>query len=93
MRIDAYSQIQSLYQTQKVKSTQKTAQTKATATDKISISSFGKDMQVAKAALKNTSDIREDLTSSIKAQVDNGTYSVDTESFADKLLAKYQQMI
>lgn len=93
MRIDAYSQIQSLYQTQKVKSTQKTAPTRASVSDQISISSIGKDMQTAKAALKNTSDIREDLTASIKAQVNNGTYSVSNESFADKLLAKFQEMM
>ncbi|MBR1861056.1 MAG: flagellar biosynthesis anti-sigma factor FlgM [Lachnospiraceae bacterium] len=90
MRIEAYNQIQSLYQTQKVRQTQK-ANAVNRPSDQISISSFGKDMQVAKAALASTPDIREDITADIKKQIQNGTYSVSTESFADKLLAKYQQ--
>ena len=90
MRIEAYNQIQSLYQTQKVRQTQK-ANAVNRPSDQISNSSFGKDMQVAKAALASTPDIREDITADIKKQIQNGTYSVSTESFADKLLAKYQQ--
>ncbi len=92
MRIDAYSQVQSLYQTQKARTTQKTGAV-AKSTDKLQISSFGKDIQAAKAALAQSPDIREDITAPIKAQVQNGTYSVSTESFADKLLAKYQSSI
>ena len=92
MRIEAYNQIQSLYQTQKVRQTQK-ANAVNRPSDQISISSFGKDMQVAKAALASTPDIREDITADIKKQIQNGTYSVSTESFADKLLAKYQQSL
>jgi len=90
MRIEAYNQVQSVYQTQKARQTQKTNAV-SRPSDQISISSFGKDLQVAKAALANTPDIREDLTASVKEQVKNGTYNVSTESFADKLLAKYQQ--
>jgi negative regulator of flagellin synthesis FlgM len=48
-------------------------------------------MQVAKAALASTPDIREDVTSKLKEQINNGTYSVSTESFAEKLLEKYKQ--
>ncbi|MCR4617449.1 MAG: flagellar biosynthesis anti-sigma factor FlgM [Lachnospiraceae bacterium] len=90
MRIEAYNQVANVYQAQKVQKTQKTNAV-AHASDQISISSFGKDMQVAKAALANTPDIREDLTADIKKQVQNGTYNVSTESFADKLMAKFQQ--
>ncbi len=91
MRIDAYTQVQSLYQTQRVKTTQKAAAVNR-GTDKVQISSFGKDIQTAKAALAKTPDIREDLTASLKSQVQSGTYNVSSESFADKLLAKYQQL-
>ena len=90
MRIEAYNQVQSVYQTQKARQTQK-ANAVSRPSDQISISSFGKDLQVAKAALANTPDIREDLTASVKEQVKNGTYNVSAESFADKLLAKYNQ--
>lgn len=90
MRIEAYNQVQSVYQTQKARQVQKPG-TAVRPSDQISISSFGKDLQVAKAALANTPDIREDLTADIKQQVQSGTYNVSTESFADKLLAKFQQ--
>lgn len=90
MRIESYTQVQQLYQTQKARQTQKTNQAYRPS-DQISISSFGKDMQVAKAALASTPDIREDVTSKLKEQINNGTYSVSTESFAEKLLEKYKQ--
>ena len=90
MRIEAYNQVQALYQTQKTKATQKSASV-SKGTDQLQISSIGKDIQTAKAAVSGASDIREDLTASIKQQVQDGSYSVDTESFASKLLAKYQE--
>ncbi len=89
MRIEAYNQIQNVYQAQKAYKPQKAGEAYRP-TDSISISSFGKDLQVAKAAIANAPDIRADLTADVKAQVKNGTYNVSTESFADKLLAKYQ---
>ena len=49
MRIEAYTQVQQLYQSQKVSRTQKT-QT-ASHTDRLQISSQGKDFQTAKAAV------------------------------------------
>ena len=91
MRIEAYNQIQSVYQTQKPRQTQKTAAS-AYASDKVSISSFGADMAAAKAAVKNASDVRTEITEPLKAQIQNGTYNVPVESFADKLFAKYQEM-
>ena len=89
MRIEAYTQVQSLYQTQKARTTQKTG-TVSRGTDQVQISSFGKEIQTAKAAVAGAPDIREDVTAPIKAQIQNGTYSVSNESFAEKLLAKYQ---
>jgi negative regulator of flagellin synthesis FlgM len=90
MRIEAYNQVQSVYQTQKTRQVQKTNATSHVA-DQISISSFGKDLQIAKAALAKTPDMREDLVAEVKKQVQNNEYNVSTESFADKLLAKFQQ--
>ena len=72
MRIEAYTQVQQLYQSQ--------------------ISSQGKDFQTAKAAVAAAPDIREELTAPIKARIQNGTYSVDTASFAEKLLQKQEEM-
>jgi len=90
MRIEAYTQVQQIYNSQKVNKAQKA--TSVARTDNLQISSIGRDIQTAKAALAGTSDIREELTAPIKAQVQDGTYSVSNESFAEKLLKKYEEM-
>lgn len=90
MRIDAYSQVQQIYQTQKPQKTTATAKTTRSFADNLQISSIGKDIQTAKQALASTPDIREDVTAPIKSSIAAGTYNVSTESFADKLLEKYQ---
>ena len=90
MRIEAYNQAQQIYQAKKINQTQKTGT--VSRTDQLQISSFGKDIQVVKAALAGAPDVREQLTAPIKAQVQNGTYSVDNATFAEKLLKKYEEM-
>ena len=90
MRIEAYNQVQQIYQSQKVNRSQKTG--KVASTDRLQISSFGKDIQTAKAAVAGASDIREDVTAPIKARIQSGTYQVSSESFAEKLLKKYEEM-
>lgn len=90
MRIEAYTNVQQLYQSRKVNRSQKTGNT--VASDKVQISSFGRDIQVAKAAVAGSPDVREELTAPIKAKIQNGTYSVSNGSFADKLLQKYEEM-
>lgn len=88
MRIEAYNQIQQIYQPKKVQRPQSTA--KASFSDNLQISSIGKDIQTAKQAVAAAPDVREDITAPIKASIANGTYNVSPESFADKLLEKYQ---
>lgn len=90
MRIDAYTQVQQLYQTQKINRSQKSGN--VTKSDKVQISSFGKEIQAAKAAVAGSPDIREELTAPIKAKIQNGTYEVSNSSFAEKLLQKYEEM-
>ena len=90
MRIEAYTQVQQLYQAQKVNRAQKSVAVGQT--DKLQISNFGRDIQTAKAAVAGSPDIREELTASIKAKIQNGTYEVSNESFAEKLLQKYEEM-
>ncbi len=92
MRIEAYTQVQQLYKTQKT-SRGAVAGAAESAKDQVQISSMGKDFQTAKAALAETLDIREDLTESIKARVQSGTYHVDNSSFAEKLLEKYNALM
>lgn len=90
MRIEAYTQVQQIYQSKKVNQTK--AAGSAAKTDQVQISSFGKEIQAAKAALAGTPDIREDLTASIKARVQDGTYKVDNAAFAEKLISKFEEM-
>ena len=90
MRIEAYTQVQQLYNTKKVNKAE--AKSKVSFSDQLQISSIGKDIQTAKAAVAGSADVREDITAPIKAQIQAGTYEVNAESFADKLLKKYEEM-
>lgn len=92
MRIEAYTQVQQLYNNQK-KTTKTSAASNVGKSDQIQISSIGKDFQIAKAAVSASSDIREDLVAPIKAGIQNGTYRVSGESFAEKLLQKYESSL
>ena len=84
MRIEAYSQIQNLYQTKSTSAPAK-AGTRGSFMDSLNLSGAGKDMQVAKEALKSAPDIREDKVAAIKAAYQSGLYNVSSEDFADKL--------
>lgn len=90
MRIEAYTQVQQLYQNRKVNKTQQSTST--TRTDEVQISSLGKDIQTAKAAVSAAPDVREDVVSSLKSQVQSGNYQVENSAFAQKLMEKYEEM-
>lgn len=90
MRIEAYTQVQQIYNTNKTAKTQSAG--KASFKDQLQISSVGKDIQTAKAAVAGSSDIREDMIAPLKEKIQNGTYEVSADSFADKLFAKYEEM-
>ncbi len=95
MRIDAYNQIAQVYGT---KATTKTSKAQAAygvaqGTDQLTISQTARDFQVAKAAVSEASDVREDKVAKLKAMVDSGSYTVKEEDFASKLLAKYNEKI
>jgi len=89
MRIEAYTQVQQIYQSQKTDKSRK--ETATASADEVQISSFGHDIQTAKAAIAKSPDIREAMTASIKEKVQNGTYEVNVGSFADKLLSKFEE--
>lgn len=86
MRIEAYNQVQQIYQANKVKKAP--AGSSVSQTDQLQFSSFGKEIGTAQAALSGVPDIREELTAPIKAKIQNGTYKVDNASFAERLLQK-----
>ena len=82
MRIDAYNQIAQVYKTT-------SAENARHGRDEVQISSFGRDYQIAKQAVTEAADIREDKVAELKAKVNSGNYFVDTADFAKKLLEKY----
>ena len=89
MRIEAYSQVQQIYSNNKVNKTQQLKKTNDVR-DTVSFSSIGKDIQVAKQAVSEAPNIREDIVAPLKAAIKNGTYDVSGEAFAEKLLAKFE---
>ncbi|MBD5545492.1 MAG: flagellar biosynthesis anti-sigma factor FlgM [Lachnospiraceae bacterium] len=91
MRIEAYTQVQQVYNTTKSSKSIKT--NTAGYRDAVQISSMGKDIQIAKQAVANTPDIREEVVAPLKASVQAGTYYVSNESFADKLLEQYKETL
>lgn len=88
MRIDAYSQISQIYAANKPKQIDR-ANPVAGVKDEFKMSSAGRDMQIAKQAVAEASDIREDKVADIKQRMDSGSYRVDTGDFASMLLEKY----
>ncbi len=90
MRIEAYTQIQQLYNTNKV--TIGSSVAKQGRLDEVQISSVGLNIQNAKAAVNASPDIRYDVVEPLKKAVQDGTYEVSGESFAEKLMKKYEEM-
>jgi len=92
MRIDAYNQISQLYKTGKSTRTNNASGISSTR-DEVQISQTAKDYQIAKQAVAGASDVREDKVAQIKASIESGNYNVDADSFASKLLEKYNATI
>ena len=92
MRIEAYNQVAQLYKTNKT-STTRPASASAMGRDEVQISSFGRDYQIAKKAVSEASDVREDKVAKLKSMVDSGAYNVEPGDFASKLLEKYNQKL
>lgn len=89
MRIDAYNQIQQIYGTKKLSKAEEKKKTTSSFRDQLILSSTAMDTAIAKQAVANVPDVREDLVGSLKQQIDNDTYEVDADDFAGKLLEKY----
>ena len=88
MRIEAYNQLQQVYNTRKVRPAAATQQS-AKVTDTVQISSIGRDILTAKNAVKDAPDVRAEVVEPIRSRVQSGTYSVPTTDFADKLAESY----
>lgn len=92
MRIDAYNQIREIYKTSQSSKATKSEKTEGRR-DQVEISQTGRDYQVAKKAVAEAPDVREDLVNSIKSKINAGTYEVSGNDFARKVIEKYNQQI
>lgn len=89
MRIEAYNNIAQVYKANKPVKTNR-AQA-ASGKDEVTISRAGRDFQVAKQAVSEAPDIREDKVAEAKAKIQSGTYDVSSSDFASKLMEKMAQ--
>lgn len=90
MRVEAYTQVQQMYKASTTKKNEKASTVGFH--DQLEISSMGKDIQIARQAVTSSSDIREDVIAPIKSSIQNGTYEVASDSFAEKLMKKQEEM-
>lgn len=91
MRIETYNQVAGLYKLNKPTKAANTAGVASTR-DQVQISQVGKDYQIAKQAVADASDVREDKVADLKAKIESGTYKVSAGDFASKLLEKYNAL-
>lgn len=91
MRIEAYNQVAQLYKTNKSVKAQNTSGP-ANTRDGVTISQTGHDYQIAKQAVAEASDIREDKVALLKTRIESGSYTVDSGDFANKLIEKYNAL-
>lgn len=91
MRIEAYNQVAALYKT--TSATKTRTSHSVSGRDEVQISQAGRDFQVAKQAVAQSPDIREDKVAQLKAKIDSGEYQVSADDFASRLLEKYNQYL
>lgn len=87
MRIETYNQVASLYKSNRTMKAQSSQGVNPR--DQVYISQAGRDYQIAKQAVADSPDIREDKVSQLRSSMQSGSYMVGTSDFAGKLLEKY----
>ncbi|MCI9176856.1 MAG: flagellar biosynthesis anti-sigma factor FlgM [Lachnospiraceae bacterium] len=88
MRIEAYNQISQVYNTSRASRTKGSGS--AGKKDEVQISRAGRDYQVAKQAVAEAPDIRNEKVAALKNSIASGNYKVETGDFAAKLMEKYE---
>ena len=53
--------------------------------EKVSISSISRDVKLAKKAIEELPDVREERVRELKDQIEQGTYNVSGEKIAEKI--------
>ena len=70
----------------KVDAASEQPQQQQTKADTVALSNAAKDIQEAQKQLEAIPDVREDKVAQLKEQIENGTYEIDEEKIADKML-------
>lgn len=91
MRIEAYNQINQIYNPEKTNKLKQSVKTGSN--DKVEISQKGRDYQIAKKAVADTADVREDLVEEYKAKLKSGNYNVSAGDFANKVIESYNKLM
>ncbi len=78
--IDSYTK-----QTSKVKEVKETKKSK----DVLNISSVAKEYQLAQKTVSKVSDVRQDKVEEIMKQIESGTYNVNAEEIASKMVDSF----
>ena len=57
--------------------------------EKVSISSISRDVKLAKKAIEELPDVREEKVRELKDQIEQGTYNVSGEKIAEKMFGEF----
>lgn len=87
MKIDRISSIYQTYKSQSLVNTKKSEETSEM--DEVSLSDTAKDFRSIYKMLGNVPDIRQEKVDTIKKQMDEGSYKVDSAEVAQKILSQY----
>ena len=87
MRVDAVNQISQIYKPSGTKRIEKSGSVKNK--DAFEISQSAKDYQVAKKAVSEASEVREDKVAQMKEALASGSYNVSAQEIAEKIVSNY----
>jgi len=87
MRVDAVNQISQIYKPSGAKKVEKSGSVKSK--DAYEISQFAKDYQVAKNAVSEASEVREEKVAQMKEALASGNYNVSAQEIAEKIVSNY----
>jgi negative regulator of flagellin synthesis FlgM len=87
IQIDAY--VNQVQDKNKIDASKDKPEKSAMKTDTVVISDAAKRIQEAKKQLDEIPDVREDKVEQLKKQIENGTYEINAEKIAGKLIKEH----
>ena len=87
IQVDAY--VNQVHDKKKADQATDQARESAVKTDTVVISEAAKRIQETRAKLDEVPDVREDKVAELRNQIQNGTYQVDAQKTAEKLLKEH----